>query len=307
MTGRAHAGAPAASRPRAGDPVAYLCLTGAVLIWGGSHLAIRVALYSFTPLALAMVRLALSSLCLGAYARWAGETFAVPRRDVLPLLGLGILSFTVFQFFINTAQTFTTPAHASLMVGTMPIFAALAARVLLRERITFLRAAAILMAFVGVAIVILGSARGAGGARDVALGDLLALGTAIVWALASVLSKPYLRRYSTAKFSTLTLFGGTLSAIPFGAPAALRISWGAVSGTGLGLLLYLSVCSTSMANAMWNRGISAVDVSQAAIFGNLIPVATLILSALLLGERITLPLVGGGALVIAGAYLTQRT
>src|SRR3972149_8103103 len=123
MTGRAHAGAPAASRPRAGDPVAYLCLTGAVLIWGGSHLAIRVALYSFTPLALAMVRLALSSLCLGAYARWAGETFAVPRRDVLPLLGLGILSFTVFQFFINTAQTFTTPAHASLMVGTMPIFA----------------------------------------------------------------------------------------------------------------------------------------------------------------------------------------
>lgn len=301
------AGAAPPSWPRAGDPLAYMCLVGAVLTWGGSHLAIRVALDSFTPLALSVVRLVLSSVCLGLYARWAGETLAVPRRDLLPLLGLGFLTFTVFQVLMNFAQVLTTPAHASLMVGTMPIFAALAARLILHERITPRRAMAIVMAFVGVSIVILGSAHESAAAGDVVLGDLLALVTAIAWALASVLSKAFLARYSTAKYSALTVFGGLLSAIPIGAADAMRISWGAVSGTGWLVLLYLSLCSTAMASAMWNRGISGVEVSRAAIFGNLIPVATLVLSVLLLGERITASLLSGGALVVAGAYLTQRT
>ena len=303
-------GRPAArppARPRAGDPLAYLSLVGAVLIWGGSHLAIRVALDSFTPLALAMVRLILAAACLAFYARWAGETLVVPRRDVLPLLGLGVVSHTIFQFLVNAALLFTTPAHAALMVSTMPTFAALAARGLLGERVTPRRAGAILMAFVGVAIVILWSGQGLATARHPVLGDLLALGTSAAWAMGSVLSKPFLGRYSALKFSAVTLAGGALSALPFGAAAVARTSWQSVTGAGWLMLLYLTVGSIALANSLWNRGIAGVEVSRAAIFSNLIPVTTLVLSALLLGERITLALVGGGALVVFGTYLTQRT
>jgi drug/metabolite transporter (DMT)-like permease len=289
------------------DPIAYLSLVGAVLIWGGSHLAIRVALDSFTPVALAVVRLILSAVCLGVYARWSGESLAVPRGDLLPLLGLGVLSHTVFQFLVNAALLFTTPAHAALMVSTMPTFAALAARGLLREGVSARRAGTILMAFVGVAIVILWSGQGLATARNPVLGDLLALGTAAAWALGSVLSKPFLGRYTVLKFSAVTLAGGALGALPFGAAAVARTSWEAVTGTGWLMLLYLTVGSIALATSLWNRGIAGVEVSRAAIFGNLIPVTTLGLSALLLGERITLPLLGGGALVVIGTYLTQRT
>ena len=62
-----------------------------------------------------------------------------------------------------------------------------------------------------------------------------------------------------------------------------------------------------VAQILWNRAIARIEVSQVAIFGNLTPVATLVLSAFLFGEPITLPLLAGGALVVAGAYLTQRT
>ena len=223
------------------------------------------------------------------------------------MLGLGALSYTVFQYLLNHAQALTTPAHAALMVGSMPIFAALASRVFLRERITLWRAAAILFTFAGVAIVILGSAHGPGVARNPMLGDLLALGTSISWALGTVLSKPFLRRYSPVRFSAITIAAGALSAIPFGAADVVRTPWAAASGTGWLTLLYLSVCSTGIANALWNRGISGVEVSRGAIFGNLTPVTTLALSVILLGERITPALVGGGALVVTGAYLTQRT
>jgi len=307
MTGPAGPPARPPVRPRVGDPLAYLSLAGAVLIWGGSHLAIRVALDSFTPLALAVIRLVLAAACLAFYARWAGETLAVPRRDVLPLLGLGVLSHTVFQFLINAALLYTTPAHAALMVSTMPTFAALGARGLLGERVTPRRAGAILMAFAGVAVVILWSGQGLATARHPVLGDLLALGTAAAWAVGSVLSKPFLGRYSALKFSAVTLAAGALSALPFGAAAVARTSWEGVTGTGWLMLPYLTVGSIALANSLWNRGIAGVEVSQAAVFSNLIPVTTLGLSALLLGERITLPLLGGGALVVIGTYLTQRT
>jgi drug/metabolite transporter (DMT)-like permease len=289
------------------DPLAYPCLVGAVLIWGASHLVIREAVASFTPLALTLVRLVLSSICVGGYARWAGEHLHVPRRDVLPLLGLGLVSFTLFQAFVNAALVHTTPSHAALMVGTMPIFAALAARAFLGERVPRARAEAIGMTFAGVAIIVLASRPGLARADNPILGDLLALGASVAWAVGSVFSKPYLARYSSAKFSALTLIGGVATAVPLGAADVMRTSWRTVSGTGWALLGYLTFCSTAMANSMWNRGIAGVAVSRAAIFGNLIPVATLGLSALLLGERITPALVGGGALVVLGTYLTQRT
>lgn len=284
----------------------YLFLLTANLIWGAAYLVITMALASFTPMALTALRLALSSACFWLYARWRGETLTVPRGDLLPLLGVGFLLSTAFQVCLNASLLFTTPAHASLGVGTMPIFAAVAARVLLRERLTARRAGAILMAFAGVALVI-ASGRGLAGARNPVVGDLLALGTAAAWAFGSVLSKPFLLRYTPVKFTALTLVAGAVSGIPFGAADLLQASWGAVTGASWLALVYLSVFGMGLAQVLWNRAIARIEVSQVAIFGNLTPVATLVLSALLFGEPLTAPLLAGGALVVGGAYLTQRT
>jgi drug/metabolite transporter (DMT)-like permease len=86
-----------------------------------------------------------------------------------------------------------------------------------------------------------------------------------------------------------------------------RASWGAITAASWLALVYLSVFGMAVAMILWNRAIARVEVGQVAIFSNLTPVATLVLSALLLGEPITLPLLAGGALVVGGAYLTQRT
>ncbi|HYB72838.1 MAG TPA: DMT family transporter, partial [Candidatus Sulfotelmatobacter sp.] len=265
-----------------------------------------IALRAFTPLALTGLRVALSTACMWPVVRWTGETMAVPRRDVLPLLGMGFLLNTAFHVGLNASLVFTTPAHASLAVGTMPIFAAVAARLLLGERLTRRRLAAILLAFAGVALVI-AAGRGLAQAPHAALGDLLALGAAASWALGSVFSKPFLLRYSPLKFTALTMAAGAATGIPCGSAALLRLAWAAVPWTGWLALAYLAVLSMAVANFLWNRAVARTDVAQVAIFSNLIPVAALVLSALLYGEPVTPPLVAGGALVVAGAYLTQRT
>lgn len=306
MTHRASTATAPPRERRRPDPFTYISLLTANLIWGAAYLVIAVALTSFTPMTLTALRLALSTVCLWLYARWTGEALAPPRADLLVLLGLGFLLNTLFQLSLNGAMLFTTPARAALAMASMPIFAAVAGRLFLGEPLSARRTGAILMAFVGVAVII-ASGRGLGAARNAVLGDLLALGTAVVWALGSVLSKPFLHRYSPVKFSVLTLAAGAVSAIPIVAVDLARVSWGAVTGASWLAVIYLSVLSMSVAWTLWNRAIARIDVSQVAIFSNLTPVATLVLSALLFGEPITPPLLAGGALVLAGAYLTQRS
>jgi drug/metabolite transporter (DMT)-like permease len=116
-----------------------------------------------------------------------------------------------------------------------------------------------------------------------------------------------LRRYSPLQFTILTLAGGAVSGVPLGIVDLLSMSWGRTSPASWLALLYLSVLGMCVAMFIWNRAIARIEVSRVAIFSNLTPVATLVLSALLFGERLTPALLAGGALVVAGAYLTQRT
>jgi drug/metabolite transporter (DMT)-like permease len=95
----------------------------------------------------------------------------------LTALRLAVSAASVWAYALNASLAFTTPAHASPGVSTMPIFAAVAARLVLRERLSARRLGAILLAFVGAALVI-ASGRGVAVARNAVLGDLLALATA---------------------------------------------------------------------------------------------------------------------------------
>lgn len=303
-----HAAAPrdrAKAPPRA-DAITYLCILGVVLIWASSYPVIAAAVASFSPLALTALRLALSTSLLWLYALFAGERIRIARGDLFPLLGLGFLLNTLFQIGLNASLLFTTQGRASLSIGTMPIFAALVARLVLGERLTARRAMAIAMAFAGVSLVI-ASGPGLAGTPNAVLGDLLAIGAAAAWAVGSVLAKPFLSRYSPLRFSVLTLAAGAVTGIPVGAAALAAIPWRSIPMTAWLALLYLSMFSMAVAWVLWHRAIARLDVSQVAIFSNMTPVVTLCLSALLSGERLTLPLLAGAALVVAGAYLTQRT
>jgi drug/metabolite transporter (DMT)-like permease len=90
-------------------------------------------------------------------------------------------------------------------------------------------------------------------------------------------------------------------------PDLAGTDWRAIPLLGWLALLYVSVLAMGVGWLVWNRPIARIEVTQVAIFSNLTPVFALGLSALLLGERITLPLLGGWALVVVGTYLTQRT
>src|SRR5439155_21145034 len=87
---------------------------------------------------------------------------------------------------------------------------------------------------------------------------------------------------------------------------ALTVGLGIVPLADWLVVGYLIVFATALGQQAWLFGVQGIGPSRAGVFVNLIPVSALILSALLLGERIGLTEVAGMILVLAGVWLVNR-
>ena len=101
-----------------------------------------------------------------------------------------------------------------------------------------------------------------------------------------------------ALLGTALLFIVTLARGELALPQASARAWWA--------LVYMGTLGTAVAFVWFLEGVKTLGPARAAIFVNLVPVAAIALAALLLGERITLAMIVGGALVIAGVWIINR-
>lgn len=296
---------PRLDKPSPGKGLIYASLVFVAAVWGGTFLVIKALLQTIPPFGLAAFRLGLASLALLLYLLVSGDDLRVHRGDLSKLALLGVLGHAWFQLSLIAGLRFTTPSHSVLLVNTSPIFATILAALFLKEPFTRSKGVGILMAFVGVAaLTTAGEGLHLGGA--VFLGDLITLGAGFSFGLYSVLAKPLILRSSTLKVTAISTAFGTLALLPFGTRQLLHLPWPTFSPITWSGLLYISFFSLALNYILWNFALSKLEVARVAVFGNLTPFFTILLSALLLHEPITLSLVAGGTAVIVGASLVQR-
>lgn len=94
--------------------------------------------------------------------------------------------------------------------------------------------------------------------------------------------------------------------VPLGAWEIMGQGGAAASTTAWLGVAYGAILATVAAPIMWNMGIKAIGASRAAVFGNLMPVVALLLSALMLGEAVGPVHLAGVTLVLVGVWLTTR-
>ena len=140
------------------------------------------------------------------------------------------------------------------------------------------------------------------------LGATLVLLAQVSWALYSIGGRRTMERFSplTVNWTTLSfsilpqilLLGMNQKAFTVGLGTVPLADWLVVG--------YLIVFATALGQQAWLYGVQGIGPSRAGVFVNLIPVSALVLSALLLGERIGLTEVAGIVLVLAGVWLVNR-
>jgi drug/metabolite transporter (DMT)-like permease len=283
-----------------------LPVVSTVLIWGINFSVIKVALRTFSPLAFNALRFGLATLLILAILYLRGESFRLARRDLLPVILLGLIGHTLYQLMFINGMALTTPANTSLLMATTPVFVAIYGWLLGSERVGVLAWIGVVLSFVGILLLILGSGGEISLGRGTLRGDLLILGAAMVWAAYTTGSKGLLTRYSPLKLTALSMLAGTPPLVLLSIPQLLRQEWPRVAPEAWLGLAYSLIFAVVVAYVAWYTSVQRVGNARTAIYSNLTPVVAVLVAWLALGDHLTWLQGVGATVVLSSIMLTRR-
>jgi drug/metabolite transporter (DMT)-like permease len=271
-----------------------------VVLWCSGYPAGKIAIQHGGPFTLLVWRFGLAAAIFGLLAI-AGRAERPARACVMHSIVVGVLSLAISFGGVYTGLKLGVSSGVSaLIIGAMPLSTALCATVV-GERLAWRQWVGLVLGFVGVALVLdgrLGSGAGTLGGYAAAVFGLFSLSIGTL----------YQKRHSVAMDLRVGLAVQHLAALVVMLPLAAFVEhfaadWSpAYSGALVWLVLVNAVGGFALFFLLLRRG-AATDV--AALF-YLMPPITAVMSFFVLGERLTLPMVPGFALVVAGIWLGTR-
>ena len=273
------------------------------LIWGVNFTVIKFATGVFSPLAFTGLRVGLAAVVLLAIAGVQRHKWP-PRRDILVLIGLGVVGNGLYQLLFIEGLSRTKVANAALVIAAAPAFIAIASRLRGVEQLRWRTVAGVGVSVSGVALVILGSAR-TGGDSGTMLGTLLVFSGVFCWTFFTVFLQPYASRVDPIHMSALTMAGGTLPLLIATPGALLATRWEAVGPSAWFALFYASIISMVIAYQFWYRGLRVLGPTRTAVYGNLQPVIATGVAWIFLHEAPTMWQAIGTGTIMTGLFLTR--
>lgn len=286
--------------------LAYGSVVLAAVLWGGSIVAQKLALGSFSPVEASVLRDIGGLVILVATWWWReGVLGKVSGADLrtLGLLGLGVLGN---HLLILMGLKYVSGSVAGVIIGSSPVVTALLSALLIQD--VPLRAVwgGGLLSFAGVALVSVAGFQAAG--EQPLLGSVLVFLGVLSWALYSIGSRAVMERFSALTVNWTTLSVATVLQLP------LLLSDRKMAEAGIAsvsvddwlALGYLVVFATAVAQQAWLFGVKGIGPSRASVLGNLTPVAAVALSAVILQERVGPVEIAGIVLILAGVWLVNR-
>jgi drug/metabolite transporter (DMT)-like permease len=281
-------------RPRVGALIA-------VIFWGISFVATKAALREVSPVTVITVRFVIGAILLLLIVR------KLPPREAWPQLALmGFVGIFFHQMLQSYALTMTTAMHTGWLIGITPIWSALLAAIVLRERFGAIKILGLIGGFAGAMLVI---TRGELNAQLLALpstrGDLLILISTINWAVYSTMGHRTIRKLGPRVATTGAMLSGALMLLPF---FVARAGWRELPHlTSIGWLsiLFLGIGCSGLGYLFWYGALEKVEVSRVASLLYLEPLITFATAIALLHEPVSVAAVAGGVLVLASVVATQ--
>ena len=217
-------------------------------------------------------------------------------------LAAGALGVTAYYAAFNIGLRDARATDASVIQAAIPAATALVAIPVLREHGSGRTWAGIILSIAG-AVVLVGATSAAG--EGSLVGDLWMVVTVAVWALYSVYVRRLARRAGDMAITAATLLWGTVLLLPFGAVELTQIA-PRLTASGVAAVLFLGVLASALGYWLWSYGLARVEAGRATSYLNLLPLVGALSGVLVLGERIGIAEVVGGALIIGGVALANR-
>ncbi len=279
----------------------------AVTVWGASFVAAKIALEEIQPVTLITLRFAMGLAVILFLAARARALRRISARDFAFLALLGLISIALHQALQANGLVFTSASSMAWLVGLNPVFTALLAWLFLSEKFNALKIAGLAIALFGALVVVTHGAFTFDVLRlPSTVGDLLALASALNWAIFSVASKPMLRRMSPLLMIAYVMTLGWIFVLPFFAAAQGWSDIANLSARGWLAIIFLGVLCSGVAYIFWYDALQKIDATQAAAYIYLEPLVTVLVAIAFATETFTLTTFVGGLTILAGVYLVNR-
>ena len=279
-----------------------------VAIWGSTFVCTKILLVNgLTAAQIFTLRFIIAYVLLLAFSltRRSFRCWADTWRDELIMAALGLTGGTLYFLTENSAMNYTTTTNTSLIVCCCPLFASLLIGWFYRsERMRPVQVAGTLMAVLGVTAVVL---NGRFVLHLSPMGDALALGANLCWAVYSLLMIPANKRYDAVFITRKVFFYGLLFMIPYFMvfpempPANVLLR-----GDILLKLFFLGSIASMACFLAWTWVMHKLGAIVATNYVYLNPLVTILFAWWILSEQITVWFLVGTVLILVGMYLADK-
>jgi drug/metabolite transporter (DMT)-like permease len=286
------------TRPEAFGMLEWGLVFAVGLMWGSSFLWIDIGLDAFDPPLVALARVTFGAIALGLVRR---SRTPVARSDRPRLVLLGLVWTSIPLLLFPLAQDLGVASSTAGMInGSLPLFAAVFAALLLRRLPGGVQIVGLVIGFAGVALVSVSAARGEGGS---ALGTVLALVATILYGVAVNIAVPLQQRYGALPVVFRAQLVGLVVVLPFGLAAVPGSRWAWPSALAM---VVLGVFGTGLAFIAAATLLGRAGSTRGSVQIYLIPVVAVVLGVAFRDEQLGTWTLPGVALVLLGAYVTGR-
>ncbi|MBQ9406890.1 MAG: DMT family transporter [Desulfovibrio sp.] len=286
----------------------HAALITAMIFWGSTFVALRVALTALSPEQTMAGRMLVA--CLAFLPLWPRIVRALAANGHwLGLFLLGLCEPCLYFLCETHALQLTTASQAGMITALLPLLVALTAFVFLHERITKRMCLGFVLAVSGVAWLTLGAESGEKAVNPL-LGNILECLAMCCAAAYTVLTRHLSRVYDAMSITAVQSVVGMMffcllvAVVP---QEADRLGLGRAFPSWLpwACVVYLGGIVTFAGYGLYNFGVKRLSAGQAAAYVNLIPVFALLCGVLLLDESLLPGQYGGCALILTGVLLSQ--
>lgn len=281
---------------------AYLMMILATLMFAGAFIAGKISAADFSPVMMTFLRIGFATLIMFPIMRIKlGNKWLPTLRELKIAFLLGLIGMTGYHLFFFTALQSTTVTNASVINATMPIVTAMLAFFILRERINLLQIIFMFTAFVGVILTITHwDLRLLNGGLN--KGDLFMFCGTLSWSIYGVLIKRLVKKTPSIKLAFYTFFACVVLLMPFALREIIQSNPFVYDFKTYYGIIYMAIFPTVIGYTIQQHVIRSIGPSTAALFINLVPIFSIILSVLILKEDIELKMILSSMMIIASVY-----
>ena len=280
----------------------HLAALVTILIWGTTFISTKVLLVDFEPIEILFFRFILGFLALLIVYphRMKGTT----KRQEAIFAAAGLCGVCLYYLLENIALTYTMASNVGVIISIAPFFTAMLTHLFTKEeklRANFF--IGFVVAMIGICLI---SFNGANMQLN-PIGDLLAVAAAVVWACYSVLTRKISRfGYHTIQTTRRVFAYGIIFMIPALFLFDCRIGAERFANpVCLGNLIFLGLGASALCFVTWNMAVKVLGAVKTSIYIYLVPVITVVTSALILKEKVTVMSGIGTVLALIGLFLSE--